>query len=195
MRAVMILAGTALLREFEWMMYVFGAFLIFTALKMLFGGESKDDPADNAVTRLFKRCVPFDPEGGHERFWSFRNGRRYATPLLLVLVSVEITDLVFAVDSIPAVLAVSRDPFIVYTSNIFAILGLRSLYFLLAKMMDQFHHLKTGLAFILAFVGLKMCGEHWLPIPVTWSLLVILGILVVSVGASLAWPPRHEGEG
>lgn len=193
MRAVMILAGTALLRRFEWMMYVFGAFLIFTALKMLFGGESKSDPADNAITRLFKRCIPFDPEGGHAHFWTVKNGRRFATPLLLVLVSIEVTDLVFAVDSIPAVLAVSRDPFIVYTSNIFAILGLRSLYFLLAKMMDRFHRLKTGLAFILAFVGLKMCFEHWVPIPVAWSLLVILGILALSVAASLVWPRRHEG--
>ncbi|HXC17598.1 MAG TPA: hypothetical protein VNV60_09180, partial [Holophagaceae bacterium] len=103
-------------------------------------------------------------------------------------------DLVFAVDSIPAVLAVSRDPFIVYTSNIFAILGLRSLYFLLAKMMDRFHRLKTGLAFILGFVGLKMCSEHWIQIPVGWSLLVILAILALSVAASLAWPRRHEGE-
>ena len=193
MRAAMILAGTALLRRFEWMMYVFGAFLVFTALKMLFGGEGASDPADNAITRLFKRCLPFDPEGGHERFWTRKNGRRFATPLLLVLVSIEVTDLVFAVDSIPAVLAVSRDPFIVYTSNIFAILGLRSLYFLLAKMMDRFHRLKTGLAFILAFVGVKMCTEHWVPLPTAWSLLVILGILSVSVAASLAWPQGPEG--
>ena len=194
MRAAMILTGTALLRRFEWMMYAFGAFLIFTALKMLFGGESEDDPTDNAITRLFKRCVPFDEAGGHERFWSFRDGRRAATPLLLVLVSVEVTDLVFAVDSIPAVLAVSRDPFIVYTSNIFAILGLRSLYFLLAKMMDRFHRLKTGLAFILAFVGVKMCTEPWLHIPTAWSLLVILAMLGLSVAASLAWPHAPEGE-
>ena len=193
MRAAMILAGTALLRRFEWMMYVFGAFLIFTGLKMLFGGESEDDPADNLVTRVFKRCVPFDEQGGHERFWILKEGRRFATPLLLVLVSVEVTDLVFAVDSIPAVLAVSRDPFIVYTSNIFAILGLRSLYFLLAKMMDRFHRLKTGLAFILAFVGLKMCGEHWVEVPTAWSLGAILGILAVSVAASLAWPRATEG--
>lgn len=188
MRAAMILAGTALLRRFEWMMYVFGAFLVFTALKMLFGRESAGDPADNALTRLFKRCLPIDPEGGHERFWTRRNGRWAATPLLLVLVSIEVTDLVFAVDSVPAVLAVSRDPFIVYTSNIFAILGLRSLYFLLAKMMDRFHRLKTGLAFILAFVGLKMCAEPWVAVPTAWSLAVILGMLAVSVVASLAWP-------
>lgn len=192
MRAAMILAGTALLRRFEWMMYVFGAFLVFTGLKMLFGGEAEKDPSDNAATRLFKRLVPYDPGGGHEHFWILREGRRYATPLLLVLVSVEVTDLIFAVDSIPAVLAVSRDPFIVYTSNIFAILGLRSLYFLLAKMMDKFHHLKTGLAFILAFVGLKMCVEPWLHVPVGISLLVILGILALSVTASLAWPRRSE---
>jgi tellurite resistance protein TerC len=175
-------------------MYAFGAFLVFTALKMLFGGESAGDPADNAITRLFKRCVPFDPEGGHERFWTFREGRRFATPLLLVLVSVEVADLVFAVDSIPAVLAVSRDPFIVYTSNIFAILGLRSLYFLLAKMMDRFHRLKAGLAFILAFVGAKMCAEPWLRIPTAWSLLVILAMLALSVAASLAWPHAPEGD-
>ncbi len=193
MRAVMILAGTALLHRFEWMMYVFGAFLIFTGLKMLFGGEAESDPTDNLITRLFRRCVPYDEGGGHEHFWSVKNGRRFATPLLLVLVSVEVTDLIFAVDSIPAVLAVSRDPFIVYTSNIFAVLGLRSLYFLLAKMMDRFHRLKTGLAFILAFVGLKMCGEHWVEVPVIWSLVVILGILILSVIASLMWPKRPEG--
>ena len=193
MRAAMILAGTALLRRFEWMMYFFGAFLLFTALKMLFGGESEDDPADNAVTRLFKRWVPLDDQGGHEHFWVRKAGRRVATPLLLVLVSVEVTDLVFAVDSIPAVLAVSRDPFIVYTSNIFAILGLRSLYFLLAKMMDRFHRLKTALAFVLAFVGLKMCGEPWVAVPTALSLVVILGILALGVAASLAWPHR-EGE-
>ncbi|MBS1766578.1 MAG: TerC family protein [Acidobacteria bacterium] len=188
MRAAMILAGTALLNRFEWMMYVFGAFLVFTGLKMLFGGESKDDPSDNLITRLFKRCMPFDEGGGHEHFWVAREGRRFATPLLLVLVSVEVTDLIFAVDSIPAVLAVSRDPFIVYTSNIFAILGLRSLYFLLAKMMDRFHRLKTGLAFILAFVGFKMCAEHWVELPTAASLAVILGILALSVAASLVWP-------
>ena len=115
--------------------------------------------------KAFRRLVPFDPEGGHERFWSRKNGRRLATPMLLVLITIEITDLVFAVDSIPAVLAVSRDPFVVYTSNIFAILGLRSLYFLLAKMMERFHRLKTGLAVVLAFVGVKMCIAKVVHIP------------------------------
>jgi tellurite resistance protein TerC len=191
MRAAMILAGTALLNRFEWMMYVFGGFLVFTALKMLFVTEEEKDPTRNILVRIFRRCVPYDERGGHADFWTKRDGRRLATPLLLILVSVEVTDLVFAVDSIPAVLAVSRDPFIVYTSNIFAILGLRSLYFLLARMIDRFHRLKTGLAFILAFVGLKMCLMEWIKIPVHYSLLVIAAILAGSVVASLAWPSEH----
>ena len=194
MRAVMILAGTALLNRFHWMMYVFGGFLVFTGLKMLLVGETEKDPTQNFLVRWFRRCVPYDEDGGHEHFWLIHEGRRFATPLLLVLVIVEVTDLVFAVDSIPAVLAVSRDPFVVYTSNIFAILGLRSLYFLLAKMMDRFHRLKTGLAFILAFVGLKMCLAEWVKIPVQYSLLVIAAILSGSVIASLAWPSEHGEE-
>ncbi|HJU82953.1 MAG TPA: TerC family protein [Holophagaceae bacterium] len=194
MRAVMILAGTALLNRFAWMMWVFGGFLVLTGLKMLLFEEGEKDPTKGPLVRIFKRCVPYDEHGGHEHFWKLRDGRRFATPLLLVLVTVEVTDLVFAVDSIPAVLAVSRDPFVVYTSNVFAILGLRSLYFLLAKMMDRFHHLKTGLAFILTFVGVKMCVAEWVKIPVQYSLLVIAAILAGSVVASLAWPAEHEGE-
>lgn len=192
MRAVMILAGMALLNRFHWMIYVFGGFLVFTGLKMLLTQDKERDPAHHPAVRLFKRLVPFDEHGGHEHFFSFKNGRRCATPLLLVLLSVEITDMVFAVDSIPAVLAVTRDPFVVYTSNIFAILGLRSLYFLLAKMMDRFHRLKTGLAVILAFVGVKMCLADWMKIPTAVSLLVILLVLVTSVAVSLAWPPASE---
>jgi tellurite resistance protein TerC len=193
MRAAMILAGTVLLNRFEWMMYVFGGFLVYTGLKMLLVKEAAADPAQNPMTRAFRRFVPFDEAGGHERFWVVREGRRLATPMLLVLVTIEMTDLVFAVDSIPAVLAVSRDPFVVYTSNIFAILGLRSLYFVLAKMMDRFHRLKTGLAVVLAFVGVKMCLTHWLPIPVQYSLLVIAAVLTGSVVASLAWPAEQDG--
>ena len=194
MRAAMILAGTALLNRFEWMMYVFGAFLIYTGLKMLLVKEEEAvDPAQNPMARAFRRFVPFDESGGHERFWAVRNGRRLATPMLLVLLTIEMADLIFAVDSIPAVLAVSRDPFVVYTSNIFAILGLRSLYFVLAKMMDRFHRLKTGLAVVLAFVGLKMCIAQWLPIPVLYSLLVIAAVLAGSVVASLAWPAEQNG--
>ncbi len=194
MRAAMIVAGTALLNRFHWMMWVFGGFLVFTGLKMLIKEEGDEDPRNNPLVKLFQRTVPYDPEGGHERFFTRRDGRRLATPMLLVLLCVEVTDLVFAVDSIPAVLAITRDPFIVYTSNIFAILGLRSLYFLLAKMMDRFHRLKTGLAFILAFVGVKMCIAEWVKIPVHYSLLVIAAVLAGSVVASLAWPAEHGGE-
>jgi tellurite resistance protein TerC len=193
MRAAMILAGTALLNRFEWMMYVFGGFLIYTGLKMLLAKGEEADPTQNPVVRAFKRLVPYDEAGGHEHFWVIREGRHFATPMLLVLITIEVTDLVFAVDSIPAVLAVSRDPFVVYTSNIFAILGLRSLYFLLAKMMDRFHRLKTGLAVVLAFVGVKMCVTQWVHIPVLVSLLVITAVLTGSVIASLAWPSERDG--
>jgi tellurite resistance protein TerC len=191
MRAAMILAGTALLNRFEWMMYVFGGFLVYTGLKMLLVKEAESNPADNWLVRGFRRLVPFDEKGGHEHLTVVKAGRRYATPMLLVLLTIELTDLVFAVDSIPAVLAVTRDPFVVYTSNIFAILGLRSLYFLLAKMMDRFHRLKTGLAVVLAFVGVKMCLADWIHIPVQYSLLVIASILAGSVVASLAWPAER----
>ena len=194
MRAVMILAGTALLNRFEWMMYVFGGFLVYTGLKMLLVKEKESDPTKNWLVRTFRRLVPFDEKAGHEHLTVVKAGRRYATPMLLVLLTIELTDLVFAVDSIPAVLAVTRDPFVVYTSNIFAILGLRSLYFLLAKMMDRFHHLKTGLAVVLAFVGVKMCIADWMHIPVQYSLLVIASVLAGSVVASLAWP-AERGEG
>jgi tellurite resistance protein TerC len=193
MRAAMILAGTALLNRFEWMMYVFGGFLIYTGLKMLLVEEKDVDPTKNSFARAFKRLMPYDETGGHEHFWVVREGRRFATPMLLVLLTIEVSDLVFAVDSIPAVLAVSRDPFVVYTSNIFAILGLRSLYFLLAKMMDRFHRLKTGLAVVLAFVGVKMCIAEWIPIPVAYSLLVIAAVLAGSIIASLAYPAEQDG--
>ena len=202
MRAAMILAGTALLNRFHWMMYVFGGFLVLTGVKMLFSEDAPPDPTKNPIVRLFKKLVPYDPHGGHEHFWTHRDGKHFATPMLLVLVCVEVTDLVFAVDSIPAVLAITRDPFIVYTSNIFAILGLRSLYFLLAKMMDRFHHLKTGLALVLAFVGIKMCLAGWLK--ARWGLddralilasLTFIGtVLAGSVIASLAWPLEHPDE-
>ena len=193
MRAAMILAGTALLNRFEWMMYVFGGFLIYTGVKMLLVEEVEADPTQNVLVRNFRRLLPFDETGGHEHFTVLRAGRRLATPMLLVLLTIEVTDLVFAVDSIPAVLAVSRDPFVVYTSNIFAIQGLRSLYFLLAKMIDRFHRLKTGLAVVLAFVGVKMCIAEWIKIPVQYSLLVIAAVLAGSVVASLAWPTEQDG--
>jgi tellurite resistance protein TerC len=199
MRAVMILAGTALLNRFEWMMYVFGAFLVFTGVRMVFAEEAHGDPSRNALSRLFQKVVPFAPEGGHQRFTVKIDGRRYATPMLLVLICVEVTDLVFAVDSIPAVLAVTRDPFVVYTSNIFAILGLRSLYFLLAGMMDRFSRLKTGVAVVLAFVGLKMCAAHLLEVlhigdrtVIVATLLFIAGTLGAAVVGSLLWPVQEK---
>ncbi len=194
MRAVMILAGTALLNRFEWMMYVFGGFLVYTGLKMLLTEEKESNPAQSPLVRAFKRVVPYDETAGHAHLLTRHDGRTFATPMLLVLLTIEVADLVFAVDSIPAVLAVTRDPFVVYTSNIFAILGLRSLYFLLAKMMGRFHRLKTGLAVVLAFVGVKMCVAHWLVIPVQYSLLVIAAVLSGSIIASLAWPEEHGGE-
>ena len=199
MRAAMILAGTALLNRFEWMMYVFGAFLVYTGIKMFFVEEEAPDPTKNGIVRVFRKLFPFDPEGGHQHFFVKKNHRLFATPMLLVLISVEVTDLIFAVDSIPAVLAITRDPFVVYTSNIFAILGLRSLYFLLAKMMDRFHRLKLGLAVILTFVGIKMCAAHWLKTSlgvadqtlILTSLVFILAVLSGSIIASLAWPSEH----
>jgi len=194
MRAIMILAGTALLNRFEWMMYVFGLFLVYTGIHMFVAEEKQGDPTDNRLVRFIKAILPFDSEGGHQSFTVKRGGRRLFTPMLLVLLVVEATDLVFAVDSIPAVLAVTRDTFTVYTSNIFAILGLRSLYFLLAKMMDRFHRLKTGLAVILSFVGIKMCIANWYHIPILISLLFIAAVLSGCIVASLAWPEEHPEE-
>lgn len=192
MRALMILAGTALLNRFEWMIWVFGGFLIYTGVKMfLTKHEAQADPSDSPLVRIFRKVLPFDAEGGHTHFTVRKGGRRYFTPMFLVLLMVEVTDLVFAVDSIPAVLAVTKDPFTVYTSNVFAILGLRSLYFLLAKMMDRFHYLKVGLAVILTYVGLKMCIAPWVHIPIAISLSIIALVLVASVVASLMRAPRE----
>jgi len=194
MRAAMILAGTALLNRFEWMMYVFGAFLIYTGIHMGLADDKPSDPRETWLVKTLQRVIPFDPEGGHEHMIVKKNGRHYMTPMLLVLLVVEATDLLFAVDSIPAVLAVTRDPFIVYTSNVFAILGLRSLYFLLARMMDRFHRLKLGLAVILTFVGVKMCIAHWFHIPIHFSLLFIAAVLAGCIVASLAAPPKSKGD-
>ena len=189
MRGAMILAGTALLHRFWWMTFVFGGFLIYTGIKMLFfSKEEPGDPQQGAAARVFRSIVPYDPQGGFTRLWHRKDGRNLATPMLLVLVVVEVTDLVFAVDSVPAVLAVTRDPFIVYTSNVFAILGLRSLYFLLATMIDRFHLLGPGLAVILALVGVKMCLAKVYEVPIGIALLAIALILAGCIAASLRWP-------
>lgn len=190
MRAAFILAGAALLARFHWIMYVFGGILILTGIKMLLQSETKIEPEKNPVLRVFRRVVPIAPEYDGAKFTVVRDGRRYATPLLAVLVLIEATDLVFAVDSIPAVFAVTRDPFIVYTSNVFAILGLRAMYFLLAGVMHKFHYLKAGLALVLVFVGGKMTTAEIWKIPIGVSLLVVAAILAVAIAASLARPRR-----
>ncbi len=185
MRAVFIFAGAALIQRFHWVMYVFGAVLVLTAVKLFLSKEEEVHPDRNLVFRAFKRLVPSVNEYREGKFRVKENGRWMATPLLLVLVTIEATDLVFAVDSIPAIFAVSLDPFIVYTSNIFAILGLRSLFFLLAGVMGKFHYLKLGLSAVLMFVGLKMLIVPWWKIPIGLSLGVIAGLLAGAIVASL----------
>ena len=185
MRAAFILAGAALLERFHWIIYLFGAFLVLTGIKMAFAPEQGLEPEKNPIVRLVRRLMPVTSDFRGSSFFVRENGRRAATPLFLVLVMVEFTDLVFAVDSIPAIFAVTRDPFLVYTSNVFAILGLRSLYFLLAGVMHKFEYLKLGLAAILVFVGAKMALVDWVKIPAGISLGVIAAILAVAVAASL----------
>ena len=185
MRGAFILAGAALLERFEWLLYLFGAFLLFTAVKMFRQSEMALDAQRNPLLRIIGRFIPLSSEYDGQRLFTRRNGLLMATPLFAVLVVVETTDLVFAVDSIPAIFAVTRDPFIVYTSNAFAILGLRALYFLLAGVADRFVYLKTGLAVILAFVGTKMLIAEVYHVPVWLSLGVIGVTLAVSIAASL----------
>ena len=196
MRGAMIAAGASLIEQFHWIIYVFGAFLVFTGLRMATQTEHDIEPEANPVIRLVKRLMPVTSVYHGQRFFiSEQVGgrtRRVATPLFVVLVLVETTDLIFAVDSIPAIFAITRDPFIVYTSNIFAILGLRALYFLLAGVIHKFHFLKLGLSAVLVFVGTKMLLVDVYPVPVGVSLIVIAMVLGASVGASLLWPKAAE---
>ena len=194
MRLVMILVGAALIERFEWILLVFGAFLVFTGVRMWLSTRSKEepDPAANPIVRFARRRLPFTDRLDGQRFWTRMDGRRVATPLLLALVVVEVSDLVFAVDSIPAVFAVTRDPFIVYTSNAFAILGLRSLYFFLADLKDRFRFLTHGLSIVLVFVGLKLLLNGWLHLAPWVSLVVIAGVLGGAVAFSLLHA-RREG--
>jgi len=185
LRAVFIFTGVALIRRFEWVLYIFGAFLLYTAFKLLRNGPDEMDPEENAVYRAIKKLVPTTPNLHGQHLFTHVDGRKVATPLFAVLVLVETTDVLFAVDSVPAVLAVSREQFIVFTSNAFAILGLRALYFLLADLHARFTYLQQGLAVILAFVGIKMITAHWYEIPGEVSLGVIALVLAVSVFASL----------
>jgi tellurite resistance protein TerC len=185
MRGTLIVVGAALLKEFHWIIYVFGAFLIFTGIRMAIQRNEEVHPEQNPVVKLLRRVMPVTENYQGEQFFVRRMGRLMATPLFLVLLIVESTDLVFAVDSIPAIFAVTEDPFIVYTSNVFAILGLRSLYFLLAGVVDKFHYLKLGLSAVLVFVGIKMVMADIYKIPIGLSLAVIAGILTISIVASL----------
>jgi tellurite resistance protein TerC len=199
MRGAMIWAGAYLIERFEWILYVFGAFLVFTGVRMALRSADEIEPEHNPVLKLVRRFIPVTPSYEGQHFFSriLLRGRtvRAATPLFVVLVMVETTDLVFAVDSIPAVFAVTTDPFIVYTSNVFAILGLRSLYFLLANVIDRFHLLRLGLAAVLVFVGVKMLvGYFGIHIAIHVSLAVVGGLLLLSVLASLVFP-KDEADG
>jgi tellurite resistance protein TerC len=188
-RGLFIALGAALLARFAWLIPVLGALLVYTGIRILSGQETEVHPEGNPVVRLFQRFVPLTPRLDGQRFLTREAGRLVATPLALVLVVVEATDVVFAVDSIPAVFGVTRDSFIAFTSNIFAILGLRALYFLLAGLMDHFVYLNYGLGLVLAFVGVKMLIHRWVEIPTALSLGIVLAILAVSVAASLLRPP------
>jgi len=190
LRALFILTGAALLARFHWMIFVFGAFLVVTGVRLLVAGEGEVDPEHNPLLRLARRFLRVTPRYHGQRFFVTEQGRRFATPLFLVLIVIEGTDVVFAVDSIPAIFGVTQDPFLVFTSNIFAILGLRSLYFLLHDFMGRFHYLKYGLGLVLAFVGAKMVASGWFKVPIGLSLGVIVALLGLSVGASWLFPPK-----
>jgi len=193
MRGIFIVAGAALLKQFHWMMYVFGAFLIFTGAKLLVRKEEESNPEDNFALKLARKYIRTTTEYHGDRFSIMQDGKRYFTPLFLVLIVIELTDLIFAVDSVPAVLAISDNTFIVYTSNIMAILGLRALYFVLSGMMGRFHYLGTGLALILLFIGIKMVGSRFFHLPTWASLGVIVVVLLGSVGLSLLKPQHTPG--
>ncbi len=192
MRGVMIAAGAALIKQFHWIIYLFGAFLVFTGIRMAFHDNSEIHPEQNPLIRIFRRIMPVTSDYRGDRFFVREAGKLLATPLFLVLLMVESTDLIFAVDSIPAIFAVTTDPFIVFTSNVFAILGLRSLYFILAGAVDKFYYLKLGLSAVLTFVGIKMLITEWYKIPIALSLLVIVGLLGTAIVASLVRARRLQ---
>ncbi len=195
MRGAMIGAGTILINKFHWIIYVFGAFLVITGVRMVFKDDEQMDPEANPVLKLLRKVIPVSPEYDGQKFFTLRPDatgvvKKMATPLFVVLVLIEVTDLVFAVDSIPAIFAVTQDPFIVYTSNVCAILGLRSLYFLLAGVIDKFHHLHYGLAAVLTFVGIKMLISGVYHVPTLFSLAFIFLALGTSVVTSLKFPKK-----
>ncbi len=193
-RAVFIFAGVALISCFHWIMYIFGAFLIVTGIKMALNKQTEVHPDKNIAIRLLRYVMPVSKNFSGAKFFVREGGVRFATPMLAVLLALETTDILFAIDSIPAVLAISQDPFIVYTSNVFAILGLRSLFFAISGLMRLFHLLHYGLAAILSFVGVKMLIADFFHVPVGISLLIIASILIASIISSVVWPEKGEGE-
>ena len=194
MRGIFILLGIELIERFHWMVYVFGAILIYTGFKMAFGGDEKVEPEKNPLVKLVRRFIPITKRSWGDKFFIKRRGIWSATPLFLTLIVVESSDLIFAVDSIPAVLAVTHDPFIVYSSNVFAIMGLRSLYYLLAHVMEMFVYLKLGVSFILAFVGAKMLLVDVIEIPLLLSLGMIIGTLTISILTSVLLAKKQHRE-
>ncbi len=194
-RAIFIVCGIGLLHYFSWMIYVFGAVLVWTGLKLAVEKDKKVEPEKNVFVRIFKRFFPMTQDYHGGKFFVRLNGVLTATPLIVILIVIESTDIVFAVDSIPAILAISRDPFIVYTSNVFAILGLRALYFALAQLMKLFHYLHYGLSLILVLIGIKMIISHFVHIPTVATLGTILGVLTLSIIASTIWPKKEGAAG
>lgn len=190
LRVVMILIGAWLIARFHWILYVFGLFLLATGVKMILFADEKPDLEKNPVLRWMRGHLAISPQFHGDRYWVEEGGKRWFTPLFVVLVLIGVTDIVFAVDSIPAIFAITDDPFIVMTSNIFAVLGLRALYFVLADLAARFHLLAYGLGAILVFVGLKMLAVDFFKVPVAWSLGVVGAILVAAIAASLAFPPK-----
>jgi tellurite resistance protein TerC len=193
MRVVFILVGIELIHKFHWLIYLFGGFLVYSGIKILSSEDTKLEPEKNPLVKLARRLFPFTPNYEGDNFFVTKDSKRWATPLFLVVILIEATDLIFAVDSIPAILAVSDDSFIVYTSNVFAILGLRSLYFALAGIEKYFKYLKYGLSAILIFVGVKMCITDFYKIPTDLSLIIIVFVLVISMLASMASKSDQRG--
>jgi len=194
MRGIMIFAGTELIEKFSWVMYVFGAFLVYAGIHMLFAKKENIHPDKSAFFRFANRHLRLTRDYHGERFFVRREGKLFGTPLFLVLLVVEITDVTLAIDSIPAIFGITRDPFIVYTSNVFAILGLRAMYFLLAGFLNRLRYLTVGLAFVLTFIGGKMIVEPWVHIPPLISLLVVGGILLLAIAVSLLFPEPSKDQ-
>jgi tellurite resistance protein TerC len=191
MRGILIGVGAALVLHFHWILYVFGAFLVFSGIKMVFAEDGGVEPENNFVLKLARKFSPISPNFEGQKYLTTFNGRRALTPLALVLLMVETTDLVFALDSIPAIFSITQKPFIVFTSNVFAILGLRSLYFVLANAIDYFRFLKYGLAIVLVFIGAKMLAEKWVHIETTISLAVVAAIILLSILISVLVTRKH----